>query len=478
MFDLAKAALGRAKALGAEYGEARWMETREQVVSATNGNVDVAESYSAGLGIRVLLDGHWGFASHDIHGLDPNEVAERAVQLALIEVGAARSAVLSPVQTRDERYSTFCEINPFDVPVSQKADLITEIHKAMHERSSHVVETSQRFECREERTLLLTSSGTRIDQTITLTGLNFGVTVERDGKQADRHFPYHNGHYEAGGFEVVDRLKPMEAANRCVDEALELLSAVSLGEETTTVILDPTMVGTVLHETLGHPIELDRVLGDESDNFGSSFLKQSHMGQLSYGSKIVNVVADGTLPRGVGSYGFDHEGVPAQRVQIVKDGLFQGFLNSRESGHSIGGESNGSARASNWNRIPMVRITNLVLEPGDSSLERMIAETQRGIYVETWKATDIDDKRLSFSFMGERGWRIRDGKLAELVKHPVIYGETPTFWSSCTAIGGPSEAFLTGILGCGKGLPWQFVATGQGGPPARFEGVRVGGGLR
>jgi TldD protein len=238
------------------------------------------------------------------------------------------------------------------------------------------------------------------------------------------------------------------------------------------------MVGTVLHETLGHPIELDRVLGDESDNFGSSFLKRQHMGRFTYASPIVNVVADGTLPGGVGSYGFDHEGVPAQRVQIVKDGVFQGFLSSRESGYSIGGQSNGSARASSWNRIPMVRITNLVLEPGESSLERMIAETRSGIYVETWKATDIDDKRLSFSFMGERGWRIRDGKLAELVKHPVIYGETPTFWSTCTGIGSASESFLTGILGCGKGLPWQFVATGQGGPPARFEGVRVGGGLR
>ena len=478
MFDSAQAALDRARSLGAEYGEARWMETREQIISATNGKVDVTESHSAGLGVRVLVEGHWGFASHDLLNLDPTEVAERAVLLARVEARASRLAELSPLSTRDETYTTHCDVDPFDVPLPQKTELLESIHRTMLERSSYVVETSQRFECRREQTLLLTSAGTSIRQTVTLTGFNFRITVEKARKQADRSFPYHSGHYAAGGFEVIDRMHPIAAASRCVDEALDLLSAVPLQEETTTVILDPTMVGTVLHETLGHPIELDRVLGDESDNFGSSFLKQRHMGRFTYASPIVNVVADGTLPGGVGSYGFDHEGVPAQRVQIVKDGVFQGFLSSRESGHSIGEQSNGSARASSWNRIPMVRITNLLLEPGDSSLERMIAETQSGIYIETWKATDIDDKRLSFSFMGERGWRIRDGKLTELVKHPVIYGETPTFWNTCTAIGNASESFLTGILGCGKGLPWQFVATGQGGPPARFDGVRVGGGLR
>lgn len=478
MFKVLEEALGHARALGAQYTEARWMDLQYQVQSATNGNVDVSEGFSSGLGLRVLVDGKWGFASHDVLDLDVAALARSAVGLAKVQPAAARLTELAPAPAASGTYVTPCEVDPFEVPVERKVELLRAIHRTMLERSSEVVETNQRMEFRKERTWLLTSAGTRIDQTVVISGLNFGVTVERDGKQADRSFPYHNGHFEGGGFEVVERLRPLESAERCVTEALDLLGAVPVEEEVTTVILDPTMVGTVLHETLGHPIELDRVLGDESDNFGSSFLKRRHMGSFQYGSPIMNVRADATIPGAVGSYGFDHEGVPAQGVQIVRDGVFQGFLTSRESGQAIGSVSNGTARASSWNRIPMVRITNLVLEPGDSSFQQMISEIEHGIYVETWKATDIDDKRLTFSFMGERGWRIRAGKLAEPLLHPVIYGETPTFWARCTAIGGADESFMTGILGCGKGLPWQFVPTGQGGPPARFEGVHVGGGLR
>ena len=164
----------------------------------------------------------------------------------------------------------------------------------------------------------------------------------------------------------------------------------------------------------------------------------------------------------------------AQRFPLIERGVFVGYLMSRESAAELGLTSNGTSRASTWKGIPSPRLSNLCLVPGSSTLQQLISETDKGLYIETSKGADIDDKRLTFSFMGDRGWKIEKGKIVGLVKNPVIYGETPSFWRSCSGVAGPDEDRVTGLAGCGKGQPWQHIATGQGGPPARFEGIKVG----
>jgi TldD protein len=229
-----------------------------------------------------------------------------------------------------------------------------------------------------------------------------------------------------------------------------------------------------VHESCGHPIELDRVFGTEASYAGTSFLTTEKMGNFRYGSEIVNITADATVPGGLGTFGYDDEGVPAQRTPIVRDGIFVGYLTSRETAAVLGQQSNGAMRADGWNRIPLIRMTNVNLEPGEWDLDDLIADTDDGIYMEMNKSWSIDDKRLNFQFGTEIAYQIKKGKLGQMYKNATYTGITPQFWAGCDAICSDKHWNVWGTPNCGKGQPSQTAHVGHGTAPARFRNVRVG----
>ncbi len=269
----------------------------------------------------------------------------------------------------------------------------------------------------------------------------------------------------------------LDHATRVAEEAVALHQADQCPQKRTAVILDGSQLGLQIHESIGHPIELDRVLGHEANYAGTSFLELDTLGSLRYGSGHVNVVADARLEHGpgLGSFGYDDEGVPAQGVDIIREGLFVGYLTSRETAPAVGtAGSNGAMRADGWNRIPLIRMTNVSLKPGPWRLEDLIADTDDGIFMETNRSWSIDDKRFNFQFGTEIGWEIKKGRKGRMLKNPSYGGITTRFWNACDAVCGPESWVLWGLPNCGKGQPGQVIGTGHGASPARFREIEVG----
>jgi len=263
-------------------------------------------------------------------------------------------------------------------------------------------------------------------------------------------------------------------APRVAEEAVKLLTAPPAPAGELDLVIGTNQMALQVHESIGHAVELDRVLGFEASYAGTSFATIDKLGNFRYGSPLMNVYADATTPRGLGTFGYDDEGVPAQRVPIVKEGILVGYLSSRDTAPAIGRRSSGAARASSWNRIPIVRMTNINLEPGDLSFEELIADVEDGLFIDTNKSWSIDQKRLNFQFGTEIGWRIKHGKLTEIVRDPVYTGITPQFWASLDGVGDSSTWELWGVPNCGKGEPGQSMHVGHGVPVARFRKVKVG----
>lgn len=285
----------------------------------------------------------------------------------------------------------------------------------------------------------------------------------------------HHGAHAQAGYEYVKALDLVGGAETIRQEAVALLSAKEPRPGETTVILDSSQVALQMHESCGHPVELDRVLGTEISFAGSSFLTPARRGKFVYGSPRVTIVADAATPQGVGSAAYDDEGVAAQQTELIKRGVFVGYLSSRETAATLGLRgSSGAMRAESWNVPPLIRMTNVNLLPGDATLEQLIRDTRRGYLLSTNKSWSIDDRRLNFQFSTEIGWEIAHGKLGAMVKNPIYTGITPVFWKSCTGVGDQATWRLWGIPNCGKGEPGQSMHVGHGAPPARFTKVFVG----
>ena len=240
------------------------------------------------------------------------------------------------------------------------------------------------------------------------------------------------------------------------------------------MILDGSQTALQVHESCGHPIELDRVLGSEAAFAGTSFLTPDKLGTFRYGSDHVSMTIDATIPGGLGTFGYDDEGVPAQRADVVRNGVFVGYLTDRETAAALGWRSNGTARASSWDRLPLIRMTNVNLEPGPWKLSDLVADTDDGLYMQTNRSWSIDDKRLNFQFGTEIAWEIKNGRLGDMMKNATYTGITPRFWGSCDAVCGGDEWVVWGTPNCGKGQPEQVGHVGHGAAPARFRNVRVG----
>ncbi|HET7686728.1 MAG TPA: TldD/PmbA family protein [Candidatus Limnocylindria bacterium] len=478
MDDLLNRALDAATRGGASYADIRVVSRESETLTVKNGALESATAgESAGFGVRILRDGAWGFSSSA--RLDADEV-ERVTREALAIAAASRLASREPVRLDDsppvvDRWTSPFREDPFGIGMDEKLAILFAADEAMG-RVPGIQVREGMIESGRERKTFASTEGARIEQEIVEAGAGIEATASDDHDSQTRSYPNSfGGQFKTGGFEVVREMDLASHGQRIAEEAVALLSAPQCPSGEMTVIIGASQLGLQVHESCGHPIELDRVLGMEASFAGTSFLTLDKLDALRYGSEIVNIEADATAAGGLGTFGYDDEGVAAQRVPIVTAGQFVGYLTNRETAPIVGRRSMGSSRAWGWNRIPLIRMTNINLRPGDAgTLEDLIADTDDGIYFDTNRSWSIDDRRLNFQFGTQAAWRIRKGRLTELVKNATYTGITPQFWGSCDAICGPSEYTLWGIPNCGKGEPMQTGHVGHGAAPARFRNVRVG----
>jgi TldD protein len=474
--QVSERALDAASAAGATYADCRVINRTVQRLTVKNGLVAAVELFEdEGVGVRVIADGAWGFASVDVlDSASVEEAARHAVQIARASSRVNRVVVrLAPAPPLTGVYRTPFVRDPFTVSLDNKVDLLLRTDAAMSNLPQvQIRECSLEF-VREERHFA-SSEGALLDQTIVESGGGLDVTATSDDEVQTRSFPNSFGRHQiCAGWEAIEALDLPDNAERIAEEAIALLTAPPCPAGTMTVILDATQAALQVHESCGHPTELDRVLGHEAAYAGTSFLTPDLLGTFRYGSEHVTMTADSTRAPGLGTFGWDDEGVAAQRSVLVDEGLFTGYLSSRETAAAIGQLSNGAMRADGWSRLPIIRMTNVNLEPGTSSLEEMIATTQHGVYLETNRSWSIDDRRLNFQFGTQNGWEIVDGVRTRLVRNPIYSGQTPDFWRSCDAVAGPAEWQMLGVVNCGKGQPSQAMHVGHGAAPCRFRNVRV-----
>ncbi|HEY6608131.1 MAG TPA: TldD/PmbA family protein [Candidatus Limnocylindria bacterium] len=478
MNELIERALDAAQRGGAGYADVRVVERENESITVKNGALEAANSNtSAGFGVRVLVDGAWGFSSSSL--LEAEE-AERVTREALEIARASRAAQLAPVQLDDappvqDTYRTPVEEDPFSVSLDEKLRILMEADAAMASVPGVAIREGTMVAGREIKTFA-SLAGARIEQEIIEAGGGIEATAVNDSEMQQRSYPNSfGGQAVTGGFEAVRALALPAHGQETAELAVALLDAPQCPSGEMDLILDSTQVALQIHESCGHPTELDRVFGTEASFAGTSFLTTDKLDQLRYGSELIHIDADATAPGGLGTFGYDDEGIAAQKAPLISGGLLVGYLTSRETAPRIGRQSMGSARAWTWSNIPLIRMTNINLRPGDAgSLEDLIADTREGIFMSINKSWSIDDRRLNFQFGDQAGWLIKDGKRTQLVKNPTYTGITPKFWGSCDAICGPDEWTLWGLPNCGKGEPVQTGHVGHGAAPARFRGVKVG----
>ncbi|MBN1460615.1 MAG: TldD/PmbA family protein [Armatimonadetes bacterium] len=477
MKELVARAVERARAAGATYADARAVIRRQQEINTKNGAPEaLSDSSEQGLGIRVIADGAWGFASTASPRVgDMEEAADLAVRIAKTSATLSPQSVqLAPLQPVEAEWSSEWNTDPFAVPLDVKLSLLFEADKRMREVVGVRVATGELTFVREEK-WFASSEGADIVQTRVQSGGFIQAMAEGDGEVQRRSYPAsHGGDSANRGWEFIEGLDLPGHARRIGEESVSLLKADPCPSKVTTLILEGSQLALQVHESCGHPSELDRVFGTERSFAGTSFLTADKLNELRYGSDIVNLYADATIPGALGSFGYDDEGVPATRTDLVTRGLFTGYLSSRETAAKLGIDSGGAMRASGWNRLPIIRMTNVCLGPGDSSLEKLIAETDDGVYACINKSWSIDDQRLNFQFATEVGWEIKNGQLGRMLRNVTYQGVTPEFWGNCDAIAGEDEWHPWGLLNCGKGEPMQVMWVGHGVAPARFRNVRIG----
>jgi TldD protein len=477
MRDLALRALDTASQQGAAYADIRVVERRAESITVRNQNVEgLTAEETLGFGVRVIVDGYWGFAgSYQMTLEEADRVAARAVAIARASARAGGPrANIGPREVHVDSYRTPIQIDPFSVSLDDKIALLLRVNESMIKVKNIVMGESNVY-CQREMKTFASSEGSFIKQELTETGCGIEATAVDEGEVQQRSYPNSVGrHQGTEGWEFIERYDLAGNATRVADEAAALLTAKPCPPGVTTIILDGSQLALQVHESCGHAVELDRVLGTEAAYAGTSFLTTDKLGNFRYGSEAVNLTADATIPGGLGTFGYDDEGVPGQRTPLVAKGMFVGYLTSRETAATLGQRSNGAMRADGFNRIPLIRMTNVSLEPGDWMLADLIADTKDGIYMETNRSWSIDQRRLNFQFGTEMGREIKDGKLGDLVKNATYAGITPQFWGSCDAVCNRGHWVVWGTPNCGKGQPEQVAHTGHGAAPARFRNVQVG----
>ena len=477
MEDIARRAVEAALAAGATYADARVMEIRSEAMSARNGVIEALDREErAGVGVRALIGSSWGFfAVPDVGPAAARRAGEQAAAVARAStLVPGADLALTPEKAVTGHWSSDVREDPWAVGLAEKGDLLEGVTRSMLEHGADLAEASHRIW--DTRKWLVSSEGTSVDQHIVECGAAMSATAVGENETQRRSYPGIRGQFGTRGWELIRELDLPGNAPRIAAEARELLTAdVCPSLDRTDLILGSEQMALQIHESVGHATELDRILGWEAAFAGTSWLELPKLGSLRFGSELMNITADATLPGALGSFGYDDEGTPAHPVDIVKDGIWVGTLSGRDSAALAGLErSGGAVRSEGFDRIPMVRMTNVGLLPGSASLASMIEATDDGIFMDTNRSWSIDDKRLNFQFGCEIGWEIKGGKRGKLLKNPTYTAISPKFWGALDMLGGPDEWTFWGTPNCGKGQPQQIGHTGHPSLPARFRGIRVG----
>jgi TldD protein len=473
-------ALETARVRGATFADARVVDIRLRDLSTKNGVVGgLSEDESMGLGIRVIADGSWGFAATDQMTKEGVQAcAAHAVAIARASALAkVHDVVMVPEQAYVDTWQNPFIKDPFAIPLERQLDLLLAADREMSRvKGVTLTETTMHFRRIEQ--WYSSSIGSRIHQVKMQSGAGIVATSFAGDEIQKRSYPNSfGGQHQLAGYELVESLNLVAHAPRVAEEAVALHKAAQCPAGEHTLILESSQLGLQIHESVGHPIELDRVMGMEANFAGLSFLTTEKLGKLRYASDIVNVVADARLEHGpgLGTFGYDDEGVPAQCTNIITQGLFTGYLSNRETAPTIGlTRSGGTMRAESWHYLPMIRMTNISLLPGNWSYQDLISDTDDAVLMETNRSWSIDDHRYQFQFSTEIGWEIKGGKKARMLKNPSYSGITTEFWNSCDGICSREHWVLWGTPNCGKGQPMQTMGTGHGAAPARFRKIKLG----
>ena len=478
MDDLVSRALDLAEVQGAGYADIRIVRTSQERISVRSGVVDTLSfDESLGFGVRVLVNGCWGFASsHDITSKEVDRVTALAVNIAKASATLSKGVVnLGPPVTSRGTYTTPIEEDPFTISTDHKLALLMDSDQRMASVKGIRSRQGNLIFIKEEKTFA-NSEGAHVEQTVYEAGGGISANAVGNNEIQRRSYPQSMGRQQGcAGWEYITAMDLPGNAERVATEAVALLTADPCPSNIVTdIIIGSAQLALQIHESCGHAIELDRVLGTEAAYAGTSFLTTDKLNNFRYASDVVNITADSLRVPGLGSFGWDDEGVPSQSTPIVTNGDFVGYLMSRETASGLGLTSNGCVRAASWNRIPMIRMTNVSIEPGTWKLDDLIADTYDGIFLEMNRSWSIDDRRYNFQFGTEVGYEIKKGKLGRLLRNTTYTGITPEFWNSCDAVCDADHWTMWGTPNCGKGQPGQIGHTGHGAAPARFRNVRVG----
>jgi TldD protein len=469
--------LNEVRRKGASYADVRMVRTEDENLTLTNAVPELIEkSYDFGFGVRVIAEGAWGFASSaDLNDKEIVRISRLAVEIAKASARLKKRPVeLSPIGRITGSYKTPFEVDPFAIPLKEKIEYLAHLCNLMSKQQG-IATTEANMSFRRMWQYFASSEDSRIEQEILQTGAGIYCSAAvGHAARAKRSYPGSSGQYECRGYELIPELKFEENAPVIAAQAVALLSAKECPSGIKDIVLDGSHLSLQIHESIGHALELDRVFGSERDFSGVSFATVDKLDNFQFASEIVNVTTDATTPFGLGTFGYDDEGVPAQKVDLIKNGALVGYLSSRETAARIGRKSSGAARADGWGNVPIVRMTNTNLLPGDLTLEELISEIDDGIYMETTASWSIDNYRESFQMGCEIGWEIKNGKLGEMIKDPTYSGTTVNFWNSCDGIANKDFWRVWGTPNCGKGQPAQNARVGQGAAPARFRQVKVG----
>ena len=459
------------------YADVRVTTTHRQQVKVRNGEIDhLSSTVDRAAGIRVLAGNGWGFAAtSDTSEPSIRRAARRALEVAAASNIASTAPIhLSDVAAHVSSSESSYRIDPWSIPIDRKIQHLMEATEPMR-GDPRIHQVSGEISCYRQEKTFASSAGSFIEQTTTQMGGGIEAVAIDGGEFQRRTYPNpFGGDFQAEGWEFIERLNMPARALSIRDEALALLSAPKAPAGRFDLIIGSAQLALQVHESCGHPAELDRAMGLEISLAGGSFLQPDMLGHFRYGSSLVNIVADATIPGSIGSFDYDDDGVPAQRFHLVREGLFVGYLTGRDTAPFIGRTSNGTVRAESAARIPIIRMTNVNLEPGDTPVEQIIADTKKGILVETNKSWSIDDLRLNFQFGCEVAWEIENGRIGRMLRNPLYTGNTPDFWRSCDAVGDRASWQIWGLPNCGKGDPMQTMRVAHGAPAARFRNVEMG----
>jgi predicted Zn-dependent protease len=435
------------------------------------------KSLSQGVMVEVMVNGQIGYgATNSLHTESLNAAATTAYQQAAAASQWAIYPLSAAVRPKVVGHYTSPFVKPLDaLTPGEINDLLVRICQTL-KVSDQIVQANAAAITNEVESWFVSSNGSEVYQKFLILETHYGVTAQDGGTVQQRSNNGNLAHCYQGGWELFPQPDLWEKAQQVGEQAVELLTAEECPTTTTALVLAPDQMMLQIHESVGHPLELDRILGDERNYAGGSFVKPADFGQLSYGSELMNITFNPTVPGEFASYSFDDTGAPATREYLIQAGVLQRGLGSLESQARMGVPGVACARASSWNRPPIDRMANLNLEPGTASFADLISEIEQGVYMEANRSWSIDDQRYKFQFGCEYAKLIEQGQLTKTLRNPNYRATTPEFWHALVRVGNESTWQMYGTPYCGKGEPNQAIRVGHGSPVCVFADVEVFGG--